>query len=475
MVKKIAVMIMSVTFGLAIFSATFLQITLGLLKTDKKSNENDKVYYNNVYYAKAEENTGSSGSSSLYKGGAVYVGNGSTYSLTDATLKGNNNKYGGAVYVADGGIFVMNGGVLLSNSATYGGAIYVESGGVCRLTSAIIRDNMADIAPAIYVENGGTLEIDGTTVIQENYYLLGGYEISQDTIRVGHLTEGRDMHYLEYGTYPQTYVGNVMNTTLENWYQENNPVSVNVYTIRRTLVSTPRDWYAYVYTDGNMYARGYSDLRIEDTYKNGEAVIATDEIAWFKVEPIKWIVMNYDEVASNTAETIEVLSYFVLTSGICFFSNEIAENNCNIWHYSIVRIWLNSYFYENAFNMKERSKINLSTIQNNIPGETTVDIPTDGTGITTQDYIYYISRHHSFNKGFYDRIASPTDFVLSNYGYRTNEYPTAEYPNGGTTPYWTRSAADDYFAIYISSDGEAHRGGVTYYAMGSRPMMQLKI
>ena len=67
------------------------------------------------------------------------------------------------------------------------------------------------------------------------------------------------MHYLEFGSYPQSYVGNTMNATLESWYQAESPRVEKTY-----IVTKDGDygvWNAHIYTDGNMYVRGLSCLR----------------------------------------------------------------------------------------------------------------------------------------------------------------------------------------------------------------------
>ena len=73
------------------------------------------------------------------------------------------------------------------------------------------------------------------------------------------------MHYLEFGTYPQTYVGNTMNATLESWYQASSP------TIREEYVTSASASYGqfkgYLYTDGNMYARGISRIYSAEEYE----------------------------------------------------------------------------------------------------------------------------------------------------------------------------------------------------------------
>jgi len=100
------------------------------------------------------------------KGGSIYVGPGSTYTMKGGTITGKHNTFGGAVYVARGATFIMDGGIISNCEAYLGGAIYVEDGGFCYINNGTITGCYAESGGAIYVEGSGYLESDEDSIIE---------------------------------------------------------------------------------------------------------------------------------------------------------------------------------------------------------------------------------------------------------------------------------------------------------------------
>ena len=408
---------------------------------------NNNVDYNSnktpIYFASAEE-TGASTASSSEKGGAIYVGVNANYTMKGGTIEGKTNTYGGAVFISSGATFTMEGGTITGCQAKYGGAIYVASGGTCNIYGGSITGNKAEHAPAIYVEDGGTLNIQNDAVIENNEYSPYIF-ISSDTIQVGGTYEGTAstlyLHYIEFGSYPQTYVGNDMNETLETWYESNSPANLKTYTTR--VDGNYGSYTSHMYTDGEIYARGYSYRDYDYTYSTGGRVPANGTVVWFKVEPIRWLVLNYDEYIEGTDTELELLSELVLTGHIYF---NPSESDGNSWETSYIREWANGTFYNNAFAADEQEMIATSTVLNNVTGD--YDSSTsDGTGTTTYDKIYLRSYYEmssglfstgTTNQDYARRQSSPTDFALSNRASMDTGYTTSY--RTGTSRYWTRSA-----------------------------------
>ena len=383
----------------------------------------------------------------------------------------------------------MSGGTITGCSATYGGAIYVSAGGTCNINAGTITGNTANYGPSIYAEAGAIVNISEDTVIDENSVeIVKNVEISTDTIAVGNPSANFNLHYVDFGSYPQWYVGNSMNTTLESWYSSNNPTAVNTYVVRQ------RTWQAYEYTDGNIYARGNRYVFDSSyTYLNGETVgsSSTTEYTWFKVEPIRWIVLNYEAYTSGSESELEIMSYLALTADIRFnASNTDADGTAgtsddpNQWVNSELRTWLNSTFYTSAFTSDEQELISTTTVGNNITGNYYTET-SNTTGVATEDKVYLLSYWDYYNSaGIFTntstkRLCSPTDFALGNYCYKyTNtSYVTATYPSGGTCYYWTRSAGSSASnACYIGNDGSVGRStGVTSINSGVRPALRISI
>lgn len=443
-----------------IFSSVFGVIFSLLNKQSKLKNAPIK---SNYYYASATEDTGASHASSLYKGGAIYLGINSSYTMNGGVKSGNSKTYGGAVYVSSGATFTMNAGTIEGNSATYGGAVYIEAGGTFIMNGGKIINNSAKTAPAVYIEDGGTFTVKAGCEISDNYFLKVDYQISEDTVKVGHKTDGVDMHYIEYGTYPQTYVGNTMNETMESWFASEQPTAVKDYNL--SIGSEYVAWKSYLYSDNQLYVRGSIGLRDSGyVFSTGDAMGITGTICWFKVEPIKWVVLNYDEVMSNSAKTIEVLSLCGLVANIKYHFN--VENNK--WHDSNLRTWLNTTFYQTAFSNNERLNIKLSTVLNCIDGDI-FGADSDGKGVTTYDYLYCLSCYELFEVYFVDinhRLCLRTDFAMANY---------ARIENDDICFYFTRSSGGNNTNVVVTQHGNILLNNSTYSDVAVRPVMSLII
>jgi hypothetical protein len=93
-------------------------------------------------------------------GGGVYIGVGSTFTMTGGTITGvtvtaSDYGYGGAVYAASGSTFIMKGGIITGNNA-------VRGAGVC-------------IANAAFTMSGGSIEDNGeaaTTIMAGGLYII---------------------------------------------------------------------------------------------------------------------------------------------------------------------------------------------------------------------------------------------------------------------------------------------------------------
>ena len=436
-----------------------------------------------IYYASAED-TGASTASSAYKGGAIFIEPNAQVNMKGGTLQNHSNTYGGAVFISSGATFTLDNGTITGCQATYGGGIYVSSGATCIINGGQIVGNSANYGPAIYVEKGGILQITDDTVVEDNEVYNENVPsiISSDTIQVGGTYRGTEstlyLHYVEFGSYPQTYVGNSMNETLETWYESNNPVNLKTYTTMENADYNSGVYTSHMYTDGQIYARGYSYRRYTSgyTYSNGDSVPEDGSVVWFKVEPIRWLVLNYDEYIAGTDTELELLSELVLTGYIDF-------GNGNSWETSYIREWVNGTFYNSAFAAEEQEMIATSTVLNNVTGD--YDSSTsDGTGTTTYDKIYLRSYYEmssglfstgtTYNQVCARRMCSPTDFALSNFAFMSTSETTSY--RTGTSYYWTRSAgAETYDVFVIGSDGGTYPCFYVEENYGVRPALRLAI
>ena len=459
-------------------------------KTEKVEKENvpvNKTRYEANYFAMADETSPAQGQSTSYKGGAVFLEPDSTFIMIGGTIQNHTNTYGGAIFISEGATFTMDGGTITGCSATYGGAIYVSAGGTCNINAGTITGNTANYGPSIYAEEGAIVNISADTVIDENSVELNKkVSISTDTIAVGDPSENFNLHYVDFGSYPQWFVGSELNKTLDIWYENNTPTPENTYVVRT------RTWEAFTYIDGNVYARGFSYPYDEDyKYLNGENVCLDGETSWFKVEPIRWVVLNYEAYTSGSESELEIMSYLALTADIRFYASDTdadgtagTSDDPNQWVNSELRTWLNSTFYTSAFTSDEQELISTTTVGNNITGNYNTST-SNTTGVATEDKVYLLSYWDYYNSaGVFaetstKRLCSPTDFALGNYCYKLTSasFVTATYPNGGTCHYWTRSAAplaSDALLVYRNG-GLGYSTSVTNYYRGVRPALRISI
>ena len=433
-----------------------------------------------IYYASAED-TGASTASSAYKGGAIFIEPNAQVNMKGGTLQNHSNTYGGAVFISSGATFTLDNGTITGCQATYGGGIYVSSGATCIINGGQIVGNSANYGPAIYVEKDGILQITDDTVVEDNeiYDENISITISEDTVQVGGTYNGTAstlyLHYIEFGSYPQTYVGDSMNETLETWYESNSPANLKTYTTR--VDGNYGSYTSHMYTNGEIYARGYSHRFSSYTYSNGDSVPEYGTVVWFKVEPIRWLVLNYDEYIAGTDAELELMSELVLT-GYIYFNPSTSDGNS--WETSYIREWTNGEFYNSAFTEQQQEMIAISMILNNVTGSPT----SDGTGPTTYDKIYLRSCYE-MNSGIFStgitnqnkarRLCSPTDFALSNYAILFTDYTTGY--RTGTVRYWTRSAGSSASnACFVEYDGGFYYGHFVNNPMYSvRPALKVTI
>ncbi|MBQ7529759.1 hypothetical protein IJT10_07665, partial [bacterium] len=166
-----------------------------------------------------------------------------------------------------------------------------------------------------------------------------------------------------------------------------------------------------------------------------------------RVRPISWLVLRRDK------DDLLVISEYALNARAY---NEDLEPIT--WKDCTLRRWLNSEFFNNAFNDKEKAQIKLTTLDN-------------GTGPSTKDHIFLLSIDEIKNLFANDkeRRAKPTDFAVSNGAYLYE----------GFAWYWLRSRGndDDNNAACVYINGSVFEHGFDVYTeIGSvRPAFRISL
>lgn len=280
--------------------------------------------------------------------------------------------------------------------------------------------------------------------------------------------------YVNYGSYPQTHVGDadliielnkLTTSNSRGYYEYNGKEYANV-------IATPYRYNSYNDDYGNKQYYTYSDgSRIQDS-----------KTEWFVVEPIKWRI-----ISENTDGSYELYSEYILdATSYCDYrylrsinGEDVYRNN---YKYSNVRAWLNGYngtdykitdytnkgFYNSAFKDNEKGAI--------------VTKEVDNSASTTSSSTNVYACENTFDKIY---LLSYKDLYNSNYGFTNNEaryakvtdYAKATGANWNTSTshldngiYWLRSPDYDYsnYAHYVYGDGYVHDYHVDYTEYGVR-------
>lgn len=423
--------------------------------------------------------TGASTAALDYKGGSIFVEPNAEMYLEGGTISGHTNTYGGAIYVSSGALLQITGGIIENNSAAYGGAIYVESNAYLLIDGVTIRNNVADQGPAIYVEDGALLDITDSVI--ENNRVNYKLNVSTSKKPLGVRTNIDDIQLdtptslftVDFGSYPKSfiYAEHAMSNGSYNGDVDYYPTKELGIELENTYANQPADvtyevnsatWDGYRHTDGNIYVRGQQKFpsdRSSCSYQNNTIGAGGSGDAWFKVEPITWYILNYDEWA-NGEEDIKLLSEYAVNC-LDYISNKTYNSNSDYrWQNNpFIRQWLNKQFYDSAFSEVEKVFVKQSNVYNNVPGDfdpylnKVPNIGVDREDVATQDYVYLPSyaelNDDMFTNGRIDdyddnlftmpgRICIQSDFCLATGS--PNNYRTINEEYVEACMYWTRSS-----------------------------------
>lgn len=275
-------------------------------------------------------------------------------------------------------------------------------------------------------------------------------------------------YYIQMGHYPQKYVGNSLNSTIETAFNNSQLQATGaVY----STVSTSYDdgvFEEYLY-QGEKFVRVKQDHNDFSSggnynYSTGDKVGKKGDPKWFRVEPIKWYIMDGTNPSTLTKLTnVRVLCEHGLAGNIVFGGN-------NIWSNSNLRNWTQQFAVQSGLSAMYDTVIVNETVKNNASGKPT----DDNSGSPTQDYIYYPSRHEvesTYNQsGMYlQRVGIagyPSDFAIGN---------NAVMNGKGCTDWWLRSAGTLGFSCVVESGGGLGQNAVGNKDASTRPMMTVKL
>ena len=354
------------------------------------------------------------------------------------------------------------------------------------ITSVTIPSTIISIGDRAFYGCSGitsmTINCPSTATVGE--YSLFGVDVDSITISNRDILKGT---HLAIGNYPQAYVGNTLNSTLESLYnggtlQTGLTATGDSYKVSSTAStsSSVNQTYAtvveYAY-NGEKYCRLASAKphSTNNGFSTGDSIVS-GRTYWFKVEPISVKVMNTTSSTDSTKLTV------MADAVICThrYNKTVVAWKDN----PEVRTYLNggtvngtsvSFYTESGLN--NVNAVVSTTIKNQSIGGYASE--TSGAEYNTTDYVW---------------CPSFWEMTQSSNGYATNDgtYDTARYKKGtdlakatslscntssaylGNGTYWTRSAypSNVYYVFYYGNV----RYGVPYtYILGVAPCFALSL
>ncbi len=279
-----------------------------------------------------------------------------------------------------------------------------------------------------------TYEFDGVTRsadVNALYYVANKDAITQTPVKLNNYdgTKGTDGTYYKFGDYPQT---------------------LKDFSIEIGGKTKFKGWC--VGSDGYFYEKCKADLATTSSYNkcwNG-VTLSQDHEFVFKVEPIKWRVLN----PTGTGNKILFAENALTGNKPYFFGNRRTINGAiierNNYKYSNIRAWLNGKhesgdtenenydnngFLQKAFTASAQDLIKETTVDNSV--SSTVRTSNEYCCENTVDKIFLLSRQEAMNKdygfpldtacGTYDnpknsRIRMTTDYARANGAYHDPGY-----------------------------------------------------
>ena len=215
----------------------------------------------------------------------------------------------------------------------------------------------------------------------------------------------------------------------------------------------------YLGSDNNYYAKCRERTYADSTYSDGTMVKASGDTdpgslseKYFKVEPIKWRVLNPNASGNKILFAENILTALLY------------DNDSSNYKESTIRKYLGSDFLDTAFTTVAQRLIALTVLDNSEESTNPADNPcqwnsgkNDYICITTSDKIFLLSEKEvtTTDYGFIAYSQSNPENKRGERIKETTDYAIANYAGAGS--WWTRSPSSDVRSEvhYIKNDGSA--------------------
>ena len=264
---------------------------------------------------------------------------------------------------------------------------------------------------------------------------------------------------VQYGFYPQS---NVKDIVLISSLKTLNPCSFSdVYYYRGEYYSKLK---------AKLFKENSGDLPSIRDFDNGQEIVEGNYY-WFKLEPIKWKIIEDDSQMKLISEKLLGVKKFYDSSQLRTIDGETVHPNN--YKYSLIREWLNSDFYEKAFSFNDSPLIE-TLVDNSI--STTAYSENRFCCENTNDKVFLPSYSDCLNNGtHFLRKSVSTDYCRAQgvrYGTQVGDDLYCGY-------YFTRSPAENldyekgYFVSRCNKKGSLNRDLFNESTSAARPMITI--
>lgn len=293
---------------------------------------------------------------------------------------------------------------------------------------------------------------------------------------------------IEFGSYPQTdvtsFLGSVLNSRATNWK------SYNYYSGRGKKNDgqmTSSDYMQYCdITYGNSKYRGvtFSQYRpyftgytssSSNSYQSRNGY-TTDNIYWFKYEPLKWRVLDPENGFLLSEDIIDGQPFNNYMNYVDngFYGSPTKDYYPNNYAKCSLRQWLTdeteqSSFLNTAFSDVEQNAIQITALDN----RAREDKP-EYDSITTYDKVYILS-YYDINNEAYDLSSAEKRYAIGSDYAKCQGLSESTYTHGNRkTSEWSLRTAVFYdYTFGVQVDGLINQTFYTEFVQGVRPAINL--
>ena len=238
--------------------------------------------------------------------------------------------------------------------------------------------------------------------------------------------------YFENGEIIQSYVGDMMNSTLNAYFVTDKLTETIVSTYAVRNGATNLTVTTHTYSDGGKYGKMTATQSQTLKLSTGDVTFTEGETYWFKVEPIRWRVSDYGVSSTDVPEMWK--GYGAYNSGFIAVSDKV------LWAGSLTTGKYDAY---NGWSVTHDAITDMRVISNTkfnggfYTSEVFTDESNDKVVTNVKDLGTRLASREELEENFTDARAQATDFVAFVLGIDTDEYSS----------YWTRSLGSKYYNV----------------------------